>query len=296
MGAGVARRGAGPSGDITALAERLDRAPIVMCAHERHGRRAGYAVDDGQAGQGGAGAPVAARAGDLNPLSGGAPPCLHQRGQDLVPVGRKAEIGPSEPPRFPPDRRWRCAEQIDAERGEDPVRQRALEAATADKATRGQGQDAGGCGVPWFGHSRMVLGPGNGARARPVTPLGMSVPPPNIGTVLVIFGRIPGVTVFTHQGRGPMPGSRRRTARGSSTRTWSRISRLELYLTSRTTSYTPPSLDRRPTAVRRYGPMTWSGWGDLNSRPLRPERSALPSCATPRPRGTLAAPRETWIV
>jgi hypothetical protein len=27
----------------------------------------------------------------------------------------------------------------------------------------------------------------------------------------------------------------------------------------------------------------WSGWGDLNSRPLRPERSALPSCATPRP-------------
>src|SRR5215471_10164912 len=26
----------------------------------------------------------------------------------------------------------------------------------------------------------------------------------------------------------------------------------------------------------------WSGWPDLNRRPLRPERSALPSCATPR--------------
>src|SRR5690606_31999656 len=26
----------------------------------------------------------------------------------------------------------------------------------------------------------------------------------------------------------------------------------------------------------------WSGWRDLNPRPLRPERSALPSCATPR--------------
>ncbi|GAU67826.1 hypothetical protein SSP35_05_03930 [Streptomyces sp. NBRC 110611] len=25
-----------------------------------------------------------------------------------------------------------------------------------------------------------------------------------------------------------------------------------------------------------------SGWRDLNPRPLRPERSALPSCATPR--------------
>ena len=27
---------------------------------------------------------------------------------------------------------------------------------------------------------------------------------------------------------------------------------------------------------------SWSGWRDLNPRPLRPERSALPSCATPR--------------
>ena len=37
---------------------------------------------------------------------------------------------------------------------------------------------------------------------------------------------------------------------------------------------------------RETGPLTWrfvvSGWRDLNSRPLRPERSALPSCATPR--------------
>src|ERR1700740_3539959 len=42
-----------------------------------------------------------------------------------------------------------------------------------------------------------------------------------------------------------------------------------------------------------------SGWRDLNPRPLRPERSALPSCATPRlkprqpiaPAGRLAKPQ-----
>ena len=31
-----------------------------------------------------------------------------------------------------------------------------------------------------------------------------------------------------------------------------------------------------------YGLFDWSGWQDLNLRPLRPERSALPNCATPR--------------
>jgi hypothetical protein len=29
-------------------------------------------------------------------------------------------------------------------------------------------------------------------------------------------------------------------------------------------------------------PLTWSGWRDLNPRPLAPKASALPSCATPR--------------
>ena len=33
-----------------------------------------------------------------------------------------------------------------------------------------------------------------------------------------------------------------------------------------------------------------SGWRDLNPRPLRPERSALPSCATPRCRSSIAFP------
>ena len=37
--------------------------------------------------------------------------------------------------------------------------------------------------------------------------------------------------------------------------------------------------------------LSWSGWPDLNRRPLRPERSALPSCATPRPRGGRRASR-----
>lgn len=30
----------------------------------------------------------------------------------------------------------------------------------------------------------------------------------------------------------------------------------------------------------RLPPWTQSAWGDLNSRPPRPERGALPSCAT----------------
>lgn len=35
--------------------------------------------------------------------------------------------------------------------------------------------------------------------------------------------------------------------------------------------------------LHRLSPgLTLSGWRDLNPRPLRPERSALPSCATPR--------------
>ena len=37
----------------------------------------------------------------------------------------------------------------------------------------------------------------------------------------------------------------------------------------------------------------WSGREDLNLRPLRPERSALPGCATPRPGRTES---EFWIV
>jgi hypothetical protein len=86
-----------PPGDIAALAERLDGVLIVMRAHERHRRRAWYAVEDGQAGQGRSGAPVAAGAGDLNPLSRGALPGFGQGGQYLVPVGGQAEVRPSEP-------------------------------------------------------------------------------------------------------------------------------------------------------------------------------------------------------
>ena len=39
-----------------------------------------------------------------------------------------------------------------------------------------------------------------------------------------------------------------------------------------------------------------SGWGDLNSRPLRPERSALPSCATPRRQHRTTVPGEPSLV
>src|SRR5581483_194156 len=42
---------------------------------------------------------------------------------------------------------------------------------------------------------------------------------------------------------------------------------------------------QRPSPVHGEGlwpGVSLSGWRDLNPRPLRPERSALPSCATPR--------------
>ena len=44
--------------------------------------------------------------------------------------------------------------------------------------------------------------------------------------------------------------------------------------------------DSRPTPWRR---VNWSGRGDLNPRPQRPERCALPSCATPRRRPIVAS-------
>ena len=44
----------------------------------------------------------------------------------------------------------------------------------------------------------------------------------------------------------------------------------------------PPTPSSLGTTRKRAFPPRWSGWRDLNPRPLRPERSALPSCATPR--------------
>src|SRR4051812_20621368 len=38
--------------------------------------------------------------------------------------------------------------------------------------------------------------------------------------------------------------------------------------------------------------MSWSGREDLNLRPHRPERCALPSCATPRPKGSRGEPED----
>ena len=46
------------------------------------------------------------------------------------------------------------------------------------------------------------------------------------------------------------------------------------------------------TSIDGMCPLTWSGWRDLNPRPLRPERSALPSCATPRACRAIVAHRD----
>ena len=82
---GVGTRGlAGPAGDIAALTRRLDRVRVVVLADERDGLGTRDAVEDGQAGQCGAGTPVAAFAGDLDPFGRGALPGFGQRGHEPV--------------------------------------------------------------------------------------------------------------------------------------------------------------------------------------------------------------------
>src|SRR5258705_7395768 len=92
---------AGPAGDIAALTGRLDRVRVVVLAHERDGLGARDAVEDGQAGQGGTGASVAACAGDLDPFGRGALPGLGQRGEYLGLDGRQPEVRTPEPARLP---------------------------------------------------------------------------------------------------------------------------------------------------------------------------------------------------
>ena len=81
---------------------------------------------------------MAARAGDFNPLTGGALPCFGQDGQHLGPVGWQAEVGPSEPSRFPRDGRRRPTEQIDREGRAGSGWERAREAAASNQPTRGE--------------------------------------------------------------------------------------------------------------------------------------------------------------
>src|SRR5690242_9696156 len=88
---------AGPAGDIAALTGRLDRVRVVVLAHERDGLGVRDAVEDGQAGQGGAGASVAACAGDLDPFGRGALPGLGQRREYLGLDDRQPEVRPPEP-------------------------------------------------------------------------------------------------------------------------------------------------------------------------------------------------------
>jgi hypothetical protein len=87
-----------PSGDVSALPECLDGMPVVMLAHERDGPGAGYTIEDGQAGKGGAGTPSAASAGDLYSFNRCALPGFGQRGQDVGLIGGQPKIRPAKPP------------------------------------------------------------------------------------------------------------------------------------------------------------------------------------------------------
>ncbi len=99
-----------------------------MFTHERDGSGAGYAIEDGQAGERGAGASSTASAGDLHPFGRCALPGFGQRGQDIGLIGGQAEIWPAKPPCFPGEvRRW-LAEQIHPESRVGTIGKRATEA------------------------------------------------------------------------------------------------------------------------------------------------------------------------
>src|SRR6266516_5672646 len=132
---------AGPPGDIAALAGRLDRVRVVVLAHERDGLVARDAIEDGQAGQGGAGASVAARAGDLDPFGRGALPGFGQRGEYLGLDGRQPEVRPPEPARLPGHDGRSPPEQVHAEGRDGTVGQRAAEPPAPYQPARGQAQD-----------------------------------------------------------------------------------------------------------------------------------------------------------
>ncbi len=48
-------------------------------------------------------------------------------------------------------------------------------------------------------------------------------------------------------------------------------------------------------SIRFFRIFKWSGWRDSNPRPLRPERSALPDCATARSLATAAGKRKIIV-
>jgi len=70
---------------------------IVVLAHERDRHCGGHTVEDGQAGKGCPGAPVAASAGDLISICRGTLPGFGQNGQCRRGFGGQPEVGPAEP-------------------------------------------------------------------------------------------------------------------------------------------------------------------------------------------------------
>jgi hypothetical protein len=92
-----------PSGDVAALAGRLDRVPVVAFAHEGDRRGAGYPIEDGETSQCGAGAWCAARPRSALvaprprlPVAGS--PAI---GANVIPRGRQAVAGRADKHRNP---------------------------------------------------------------------------------------------------------------------------------------------------------------------------------------------------
>jgi hypothetical protein len=172
---GEAESSPAPSGDIPALPECLDGMPVVMLAHERDGPGAGYTIEDGQAGKGGASTPSAASAGDLYSFNRCALPGFGQRGQDVGPIGGQLKIWPAKPSRFPADvRRW-LAKQVHTEGWDGTIGKRAAEATASQQPARGQPQDPWCRGIPEFAHGTMVLIPSRPIAGRLDLPTGNPV-------------------------------------------------------------------------------------------------------------------------
>jgi hypothetical protein len=98
------------AGDETKLPRCFNGAWIVVLPDVCDRLVVGYSVEHGEAGQRGAGSSVSAGAGDLDAFGFSTCPCLTQRVGGCGTVGRKPEVGPSEPSAFPGYGWWMVAQ------------------------------------------------------------------------------------------------------------------------------------------------------------------------------------------
>lgn len=107
----------GEAGDETVLPGRLHSVGRVVLADVRDRLPVGHSIEHCDAGQGGAGAPLAAAARDFDALVIGARPGFAQRGCGSCAVGRRPEVRPAKPAGLPRHGGRLVTEQIQREGG-----------------------------------------------------------------------------------------------------------------------------------------------------------------------------------